>query len=139
MAEYLAGIPVVEIAYPPAKAGIQVLHYVSQWHWCKPPVRLLLHAHLILQKTSARGRHAPYMYPGLPDLTRNTTHGGVNQWFLGINCARVTLSKVLTGKPGNAAFVDLCVATLMFQMRYRIMESQSTSRKHWKRKVCRPR
>ena len=50
LVEYLAGISVVEVAYPTTKAGIHILHYVAQGYWCEPSIRLLLDTFLDFRK-----------------------------------------------------------------------------------------
>ena len=50
LVEYLAGISIVEVAYPTTKAGIHILHYVAQGYWCEPSIRLLLDTFLDFRK-----------------------------------------------------------------------------------------
>ena len=92
LVEYLAGISVVEVAYPPAKAGIHVPDYVGQRYWCESSIRLLLHTFFDFCKRFWGGADMRIAFARLPALAHpdcktqevKTFLSGINDAGLGL-------------------------------------------------------
>lgn len=92
LAEHLAGVSVVEIAYPAAKTGIHIPHHVTQRDWREPSIRLLLDTFLDFRKRFWRRADMRITFARLPTLAHPDGKSQEVEAFLpGINDAGLAL------------------------------------------------